>query len=262
MAKKTDYSQIIAKKDTQMDQEIKTVVVLGMHRSGTSLLAGVLHKLGVSMEQEKPKPYWSNPFGHFEDRRFIKLNDSILQAAGGSWDCPPERDCILSQNTNFKNEIETLIKKSASSIWGWKDPRTCLTIDLFMPYLINPYFIVCRRNPDMVAKSLNRRDNTDIEVNKKIAAAYQNCIDEFIKRNASLPRIEIEYEKFTSDPESTLNAIVGFLGLDTTEKEYNNAKSIVLPNEKIRKMSNRMWFFRQLKLRKKKFTKALKSICS
>lgn len=237
-----------------MDQNIKTVVVMGMHRSGTSLLAGVLQKLGVCMEQEKSKPKWSNPFGHFEDRRFVVLDESILQAAGGSWDCPPERERILSQNNKFKNEIESLVKNSSSSLWGWKDPRSSLTIDLFMPYLVNPHFIICKRDPEMVARSLNRRDNTDIETGKNIAASYQNAIEDFFRGNEMLPRLEIEYEKFTADPDSNLGNIIAFLQLEVTKKTYAKAKAIVLPNEKIRKISNRMRFFKRLKQAKRRIS--------
>ena len=57
-----------------MNKEIKTVVVLGMHRSGTSMTSAILEKLGINMGDETLGPLETNPIGHFEDRMFLELN--------------------------------------------------------------------------------------------------------------------------------------------------------------------------------------------
>ena len=59
--------------------DYKTVVVLGMHRSGTSMIASILNKLGVSMGKVMLGKTPSNPLGHFEDKDFYNLNRKILK---------------------------------------------------------------------------------------------------------------------------------------------------------------------------------------
>ena len=122
-----------------MEIHNKIVIVLGMHKSGTSMVAGSLKKLGVNMGKDTT-PDSTNPLGHFEDKEFVTLNSQILKKAGGSWTNPPAKEKILIQKEYFLRKIESLIQKQKSELWGWKDPRTCLTIELYLPYLINSYF--------------------------------------------------------------------------------------------------------------------------
>ena len=68
---------------------IRTFVVLGMHRSGTSLTAGGLEKIGIDMGDNQLGANQWNPLGHFENVDFVGLNDRILNTAGGNWLDPP-----------------------------------------------------------------------------------------------------------------------------------------------------------------------------
>jgi len=64
----------------------RPVVVLGMHRSGTSAVAGCLERLGICMGRRlAPGDEW-NPGGYFEDRDLVELNDRLLSAQGIRWD--------------------------------------------------------------------------------------------------------------------------------------------------------------------------------
>lgn len=64
--------------------------------------------------------------------------------------------------------------------WGFKDPRTVLTIDLYLPHLPNPQFITCYRGPMEIAKSLNKRDGMSIEKGMNISKIYNERLSEFI----------------------------------------------------------------------------------
>ncbi|KSW10770.1 hypothetical protein CF15_08305 [Pyrodictium occultum] len=144
---------------------MKTIIVLGMGRSGTSMVAGILHILGVNMGERLLGAHWSNPLGHFEDLDFVELNEEILRAAGGSWDNPPAREAILAVAPRFYDRIRPLAEEERRrhEVWGWKDPRTSLTVELYLPHLENPYFIVCHRDWEAIARSLKRRDGMSIE---------------------------------------------------------------------------------------------------
>lgn len=160
---------------------MKTFVVLGMHRSATSLvtkgLSGIINIGSVIMPAGR-----GNPWGHFENMRFVEMNDAILSAAGGSWDNPPQEEAILSLKNEFADRIQRLVKQESEGheLWGWKDPRTTLTIKLYLPYLINPHFIACFREPHEVALSLNKRDGFPIENGIRLAKEYNDRLLKFL----------------------------------------------------------------------------------
>jgi len=106
------------------------VVVMGMHRSGTSAVANVLHHLGVSMgDRLLPANRW-NPHGHYEDVDFFELNVEMLHLAGGDWAHPPAEEAIREAGRWLLPEMIQLVrwKERARRTWGWKDPRMALTI--------------------------------------------------------------------------------------------------------------------------------------
>jgi len=169
---------------------MKTFVILGMHRSATSLLAKGLDEVGVYMGDELLGPDNHNIYGHYEDIDFLKLNIKILETAGGSWDNPPEEEAILSLRREFGNKIESLVrKKEREPFWGWKDPRTTLTVRLFHPYLRNPIYYAAFRDPWEVGISLKTRNpQFSREEAMKLGKIYNERLLSFlndITRNAS-----------------------------------------------------------------------------
>lgn len=166
---------------------MKTIVVLGMHRSCTSLLAkGLLHSRDCHIGEKLLLRGKGNPKGHFENVDFVSMNDSILKFAGGSWNNPPPEYEILKVGQALSDQIEKLIRLSERRIWGWKDPRTTLTIRCYMPYLTNPVFMACFRDPKEVAKSLTKRDGSDFEKNIELAKEYNQRLLKFLAEYADI----------------------------------------------------------------------------
>ena len=154
---------------------MKTFVVLGMHRSATSLVSKALSTQIYMGPNPRPNV--------FESSSFVKLNNAILARAGGSWHTPPDEAAILDQYDIFKREIARTIRVESvgKELWGWKDPRTTLTIRLYYRHLENPHFIVMFRDPVDVAKSLNIRDGFSIERGIRIAHIYNNRLLSFLQ---------------------------------------------------------------------------------
>ena len=164
-----------------MDETNKCFIVLGMHRTASSLIAKGLKQAGVNMGEKLLGPGRGNLSGHFEDLSFLYMNELILHQAGGKWNSPPPEKAIIKAGKFFKKEIKELIeKKNKTGLWGWKDPRTILTIKCYMPYLHDPCFYVCLRKPEMIADSLKRRDETSIEFGVKLAAIYHKRLVDFL----------------------------------------------------------------------------------
>lgn len=137
----------------------KNLVILGMHRSGTSLLANWLKECGLNIGNILIGSDSSNPHGHFEDIDFYNLHEEILKYNkipwGGFENLHP-----LHLNTYFKKKLEYLLKfKSELNYqWGWKEPRTCLFLEFYRQLLPNAFYIIIYRDYNQVVSSLIRRD--------------------------------------------------------------------------------------------------------
>jgi hypothetical protein len=147
------------------------IVVLGMHRSGTSLCANILAALGVDMA-EAPGPSPANARGHWERSRLCDMHDEVFAMHGGAW-TGAGHNLALPDNwrtTPGLAGIETRIVEYMSRVLataelaGFKDPRTARLLplwnDLFDRLDVEPRFIFCVRNPSQVARSLEARDHS------------------------------------------------------------------------------------------------------
>lgn len=161
---------------------IKTFIVLGMHRSATSLAAQGLYRCGVNIGKYFIESNESNPYGHYEDRDFVVFNSRILKLAGGSWFDPPQERAILRVGENIADEIRDFVnKKKSPPFWGWKDPRTTLTIRCYLPYIDNAHFIACYRKPVEIAESLFKRDKIPVRDGIDLARVYNHRLKLFME---------------------------------------------------------------------------------
>src|SRR5437899_1224414 len=113
----------------------QVICVLGMHRSGTSVLARVINLLGVHLgpaERLMKASPW-NPRGFWEHEGIVNINDEVLSRIGGTWDCPP----VFTAGWHESRDLDDLRDRAwrliaedfaGAPLWGWKDPRACLTL--------------------------------------------------------------------------------------------------------------------------------------
>lgn len=167
---------------------MKTVVILGMHRSATSLIARTLNE-EVHMGRKLLKGLKDNPKGHYENVRILGLNDKILRDAGGSYFNPPSVENILKVAHRFEDEMREVVNDEIAAAeekgmesWGFKDPRTCLTIEAWLPFLPGPQFVVCYRDPTDIAMSLFKRDGMPIKKGIELTGIYNQRIQDFMNK--------------------------------------------------------------------------------
>ena len=231
---------------------IKTVVILGMHRSGTSMVGGVLTRLGVDMGQDFPGKQDSNPLGHFEDGDFLRLNRKILRRAGGYWYDPPSPGEINAQGEFFAEEIKELLDlrtgNQKEGIWGWKDPRTSLTIELFQRGLDNLHILWCQREAGDVAASLKKRDQFATEKGIELTGVYNQRIAEFLEKNKELPVLVLPYQEIIADPHHWIEKICQFLDIHPSREEIDEAASFVMPPARIQRERTWLRWRRRLSL--------------
>ncbi len=216
----------------------KTVVVLGMARSGTSVVTGVLRILGVDVGIG-PTPSKTNPYGSFEDPDFLKLNNEIQKSAGKPyWRDPPSYEKIIAQKEKFDSRIKQLItrKSKDKEIWGWKRHTTSLTIELFLPHLIKPHFIIVFRDPIGGANSIVNHSEGGIDFISalKLMNFYNKETINFLERHPKLPRVFLSFEKLVSEPIREVGRIADFLNLEFTEEKKRQINEFVIPRKKVR----------------------------
>ena len=143
----------------------RLITVLGMHRSGTSAVAGVMQGFGITFgwmrkpgdEHQstglfKPERNAFNPRGNRENRQLRWLHESILERAGGSWSRPPASVAVDAGDRRERDEVLATFEGDPVAV---KDPRMVLVMDLWRD--LDPLPIGVIRNPVAVRESLERR---------------------------------------------------------------------------------------------------------
>lgn len=152
------------------------LLVLGMHRSGTSLLAGLLHQAGVSMGDSLLPPEQGNPRGLYEDSRYVKWHEALLahnrdpdpDLCGSRWllrEPPPRLDW-----EKVSREAKAAIPApSARAAWGWKDPRSLLFLEEWFRRYPEARGILVFRHPLEVYASFIRRGDWAVSLDPSLA---------------------------------------------------------------------------------------------
>jgi hypothetical protein len=125
-----------------------------MPRSGTSLVTQLLHRCGLDLgpaEHLMPASD-NNPDGYWENLQFVRLNERLLAASGGTWFAPP---ATLRPTPQIAAEAASLVAQFAGrEPWGWKDPRNAVTLPFWKSMLPSMKVLVCLRHPAQSASSL------------------------------------------------------------------------------------------------------------
>lgn len=197
----------------------RCVVVLGMHRSGTSALTGCLSLLGVSLGGPLMEPTVDNERGYWELVEVGRLHDELLSGFGVSaLDLTPMPDGWLNdpRTLSCRAELRAVLERnfSAEHLWTLKDPRLCLLLplwtELFESLAVQPCFVLCLRNPWDVARSLESRDDLDP---REALALWQRHVTMAEKATRLLARGIVSYEGFLADPRGGLDGLGEALGL-------------------------------------------------
>lgn len=165
------------------------LIIIGMHRSGTTMLSKILENLGIFMGIKKEI--------NNESTFFIKINDWIMRQFNASWDVPHNmnflNDNIISQITKavirplkdiraiefigLKNYLKYRDIRKLNFPWGWKDPRNTFTIDIWKKIFPTAKILHIYRNPVDVAESLRKREN---ELDSMFQMTFEKKLKEYL----------------------------------------------------------------------------------
>jgi GT2 family glycosyltransferase/glycosyltransferase involved in cell wall biosynthesis len=145
----------------------QALLVIGMHRSGTSALTRLINLHGVTLGSDLLEAAFDNEAGFWENRKVVEFHERVLAALGSSWDDPRElrADWFEQiQALGLFDELAALIvtEFGDAPIWAVKDPRLCRLLPMWLKALarldVEPKLIFAMRHPGEVVGSLMRRN--------------------------------------------------------------------------------------------------------
>lgn len=153
------------------------VMIMGMHRSGTSMLTRLLEKAGLFVGNDLSQ--------YHESYFFYQLNNLLLYQLGGRWDNPPDFDYLFKNDLELKINLDYfhdmlnsvrfrnyvglkhyILNGGINEIdfnWGWKDPQNTITLPFWLEIFPNAKLIYIERHGVDVAKSLKERNDNTLE---------------------------------------------------------------------------------------------------
>jgi len=178
------------------------ICVIGMHRSGTSCLTGIMQRLGIELGEVFTENS-HNKKGNRENARIVNFNEALLQINGGAWNAPLVTPKWDERFTKERDEIiKSLDTGDANTDWGFKDPRAMFTLDIWLEALPDMKFIGTFRHPYRVALSLNNRDNTPIAEGMELWRQYN---ERLIELHTKQP---FDIVDFDAEPEAYLDDVI------------------------------------------------------
>jgi hypothetical protein len=226
----------------------RPVILVGMHRSGTTLLARLLAQMGVDMGADDAN-------STCESAALRELNIATLRRARASWFAPSGVRRLLDDPSARIREIDRLRRALErhtfpTSPWGWKDPRTTLTLPLWTAVFPQARVVAVVRNGVDVADSLTRRERdyyrspwwnrlrmlahavypwhwdefkaapfADLAVAFQLWAEYQQFWDDGVGTVPAAQRLVMRYEDLLVDPAGRLRDVARFLQLLISDEE-------------------------------------------
>lgn len=241
---------------------LSPILLIGTHRSGTTMLSQILERYGVFMGRKKEQ--------NNEARFFLDINQEILNACGGSWDNPAVAKWLISspklREFYVKSIVGRLSSYHAASYWGWsrffssknemlfgwKDPRVSALLPLWNEIFPNARYVRIVRNGIDVASSLRFREQRfligiktkkqnhglvrtlDRKVNSPRCLSLEGAFslwEEYVDfedlwiDKLKLNVLTFRYEDFLNTPREILESILHHLGL--TSRSSINVDEVI-----------------------------------
>lgn len=193
------------------------VVVLGMHRAGTSLTTRILGDLGwyLGRSEDLLGPREDNPDGFFERADVQVLNDLVLSRVGASWDGPPEPEELHDLGDDVDQQVTSLVasleQDASGAPFALKDPRLCVLWPLWERHLSpTTRLVLTFRHPAEVAASLQKRDGLPLVTGLALWEDYvRRALAAAEGRNAVLVR----YGDLLKRPTEIIERLAAALGV-------------------------------------------------
>ena len=195
------------------------LLVLGMHRSGTSAVARALNLCGVALGDALMPARADNPAGFWEHAEVVQVHDALLAALGMAWDDPrpmPVGWLDSDGARQAQDALEAIVRRDFAQVplWAVKDPRLCRLVPLWRRMLagldIQVRALLVGRHPGEVAASLAARDGLAVETSGLLWARH---LLDAVGDTGGLRRVAVDYDALLRDPQAELARIADGLDL-------------------------------------------------
>jgi len=193
------------------------LVIAGMHRSGTSLVASLCQAGGLAIGTRLLGGYPGNEVGHFEDLDFVTWHESVLRANGFGTEGFLAAG-IPRVPDGLRRDAERIVncRRALGAPWGWKDPRTTLHLDFWAELLPEARFLFVIRRPWEIVDSLFRRGDEVFRMNPPFAVQVwlhaNRLIRDFVARHPSRSLV-CDITQVIEQPTEVFGAIRDQLGI-------------------------------------------------
>lgn len=203
------------------------IAVIGMHRSGTSAVAGALAAMGASVggESNLMRPSSYNQLGYFERTDAHQICNNIMRARDSAWwkvsDFEVDEMSVEVREAHERKVLALIKDLNSSTVqngsWVLKEPMLAFLLPIFRRFLVRPEVVIVYRSPVEVAKSLRRRNGFSMEAGLALWEAYNVAA---LRNTNDLPRSFVPYESLLKNPRDVLRRVavrleeLGVTGLD------------------------------------------------
>jgi hypothetical protein len=204
------------------------VCITGMHCSGTSTVARMLHQCGLNLgTAEGLVPADGITREVAQHVGFVDLDDALLAAMGGGWDHPPAAGQVvadLGALATLLDRARSLIGAFGAEPWGWSDPRACLTMPLWQAVVPGLRVVIVVGDPLEVARALAVRNGLSRALSLDLwLAYYQRLLQSLLPER----RIVVMDTDVVADASSQVRRLVSFAGLMPGAEMVETASSSV-----------------------------------
>jgi hypothetical protein len=196
----------------------KIILILGMHRSGTSACARLVNLAGIDLGEDLMVADVDNPRGFFEDAEVVGLNDAILAACGGHWYTAStlaiDEFSQTERGQALRRSIGNLLDRRLAhrACFGIKDPRLCRTLPMWRQVALQKGIgiesVQIYRNPLEVAASLHTRNRLPLEHALDLWLRYNL---EGLLHTRGLPRELLSFDALINHPVESLRQLAALV---------------------------------------------------
>lgn len=181
------------------------VVVLGMHRSGTSLLTGTLQEAGLVLgDVVTSAPH--NRKGNREALSIRALHDDLLYRSSGAWNNPPSHVVWEPIHLAFRDLVVDSYRHEAC--WGFKDPRSLFCLEGWLDALPQLQAVAIVRHPEAVARSLHAREGMALDHGLMLWKLYNQKLLYWMDRiDVPLLHFGSDLDSFCADASSLIDEL-------------------------------------------------------
>jgi len=232
----------------------KAIIVLGMHRSGTSLLTGCLEAAGIFLGTvNNSAPH--NKRGNKENEAMRDLNDEILHRHHSSWNTPPITPCQWNDHERAQGKALLSPYETLTTPWAFKDPRTIWTLSGWLDLIDNAQLLGVFRHPALAAQSLAARGGAlhiPIDDGLELWKIYNQQLLSWHDQY-SFPILHFDAQNLESTFLDPLNHFTHSLGLTGNPKHHYHPPLVHQQDEQLKIDSLYLSLYEKLKSRASKF---------